>query len=152
MADLAFVTDHFWIFCGILVGLGGAAFLRFKLKRYVLAGQLDASAVQRFTLGWAIAILAPCAILRLLALSAAATSPDYLTWEQPQKWIALALNVACWVALLAWVWLGPGAATLSSFLAPAFSAGLLRSHNAVRAISAFMVLAGVASLAMRFGQ
>ena len=143
---------HFWLFCGLYTGLGGALYLRIKLKRNVAAGQLDRSSLQSFTRGWCIAILTPCTLLWLLALSSGPTaSPDYLTWGVPQKWIALGLNIACWLVLLTWVWFGSGAELLSRYLAPAFSSSMLKSPLAVRVLAGLLVAAGICALSLGLG-
>jgi hypothetical protein len=152
MTNFSGFSVHFWLLCGLYTGLGGAIFLRLKLRKHVADGQLDRASLQRFTRGWCIAVLAPCLVFWLLGLSAGpSASPDYLSWAAPQKWIALGLNVACWLALLAWVWVGPGATELSRYLAPAFSASTLARPIAIRALAVVIVAAGVLALALQSG-
>lgn len=151
MTDLPPFMVHFWLLCGLYTGLGGAVFLRITLRKHAADGRLDLASLNRFVLGWCIAILGPCFVLWLLSLSAGPpASPDYLSWGPPQKWIALGLNIACWVALLAWVWAGSGAAMLSRYLAPAFSASVLRTPTAIRALASLVVGAGMFAIVLRF--
>jgi len=108
-----FLDHYFWLMCGVWVGgLGGVSYY-FKLSNAVATNALTNEARLRFVRGWIMAFMVPSTIFWLLQTSTgAAVSPDYLRWPNPQRWLAITVNVTCWIALLWWVWLAEGAQKL----------------------------------------
>src|SRR5436305_1234108 len=101
----SFLSAHFWLLCGLWVGGAGALHLHSRLTKSVASGALDGAAEKTFVKGWLVAITLPCVVLWLLQSSAGPVpGPEYFAWPAPQKWIALGINVICWVLLLWWVW------------------------------------------------
>ena len=146
MADL--FTIHFWLICGAWVGGVGALYLRSRLRSNAESGGIEYAEIGRFCAGWFVAIMMPCAILWGAQLSAGSTFPEYLRWPSPQKWIALGVNVICWMLLLWWVWLSNGANVLSKMFTaarPRYYPAFLYSTVAIKAFSVILVVAGVAT-------
>jgi len=150
MTDLPPLLNHFWLFCGLFTGVVGPVWLRIKLGKQVAAGQVDRAALNSFTRGWSIAVLAPCLVLWLLGLSSgAAAGPDYMRWDALQKWAAIAVTVACWFALLGWVWLGSGAVTLARFVGLAYDSPAFNKPAVVRGVVAILVATGVVAMGIK---
>lgn len=150
-----FLATNFWLLCGVLTGGVGAFYLRWRLLRVAVAGEIENAEVARFSKAWFIAIMIPCAILWTLQLSAGpAASPRYIVWPSPQKWIALGVNMTCWILLLWWVWLSGGAQVLSKVLTlsrPRYHPALLYSPFAIKAFTLFGVAMGVVAIAGEMG-
>ena len=147
MSDMPFLTPHFWLLLVLYPGVAGALHFHIKLKKHVAAGSIEAGELRRFEFGWVLAISIPCIALWLLAMSGPVPSLDPFAWRAPQKWLALAVAVICWVLLLAWVWLGGGAALLSRYLSmasPRWQSVL--SPAWVRIVATILVAAGVCSV------
>ena len=136
---------HFWLLCGAWVGGGGALFFRHRLRAAVAAGELESTSTAGFAKVWLAAIMIPCVILWLIQLSAGSASPHYLAWPVPQKWLALGVNIVCWLLLLWWVWFAGGAQRLSKIFTvtwprrPTF----LNSAIGIKVVTLLVVLSGV---------
>ncbi|MFC5500230.1 hypothetical protein ACFPOE_21990 [Caenimonas terrae] len=137
--------EYFWLFCGAWCGLGGAAWMRVALRKKVEAGEFTSDEVSSFTLRYAIWIFLPCLALWLLQRAAGpAATPEYFKWQGTPKLLAFALQLFVWSALLYWVFLGNGAATMSRYMrATQRSSSLLNGPRAVQVWSVAAVLAGL---------
>jgi hypothetical protein len=147
MPDL--LERYFWLLCGLWMGGGGAIITYFKLSVAVTERLLQNDVRLRFVKGWFVAFMVPCTVFWLLQLSAGpASTPIYLQWPNPQRSVAIAVNVTCWIALLWWVWLAQGAVTLSHI----YSLASLKQRQlpfgviGVKILSLIMVAAGVMAL------
>jgi hypothetical protein len=107
---------HFWLICGLWVGLGGALFGYFQAKPKIAVGDYVEDEVKRFLLSYALWIFVPSLLFWGLQLSANADPVDFLQWPTPQKEIALGVLFFVWGSLLIWTWAFSGAATLSKWL------------------------------------
>ncbi len=106
---------YFWLLCALWVGGGGAIMFHSQLKPHVAAGLVEARAEKRFVVGWALWMTGPAIGFWLLQMTmSGAPSPQYMTWPEPQRSVAVGLTVVCWAALLWWVWLSDGAVTLAT--------------------------------------
>lgn len=147
----AFVFTHFWLLCGLWVGIGVPLLLYKALTPAISAGRL--SHEQRRALLRAIALIAVsiCGGFWLLQMSAGAGTPDPMGWPRPQRPIALGMQVLCWTALLLWVHAGRGAGYLAALFAAGDSAAAraLAHPCAVRGVVTAIVAAGVAGLWLR---
>ena len=111
------LITHFWLLCGAWVGGLGALRFHLDLGKQVRAGHVTEAERRRFVRGWALAIVLPCVTWWLLQLSTGpASSPQYMFWPPPQKWLAVAVQLLFWLWLLAWLWLSDGARFLSRML------------------------------------
>jgi len=110
------MSQAFWLVCGLWCGVGGGLFTWFSLRKKVAAGEFSHQEVMVFAKGMALWIFIPCLILwGLQASIPGESSPFYVKWPTPQRYIALALQVFVWGALIYWVFFRSGASTLSRF-------------------------------------
>ena len=142
---------HFWLLCGVWVGGLGSISVYFRLRKAVHIPEAERVTIARFSIGWFAAIMIPCVLLWLIQLSSGpAPNPDFFTWPMPQRWLALAINFACWTVLLWWVWLSNGAERLSElFLAFARpnQPRLIYSPGAIKLFSVLIILSGIYAIA-----
>src|SRR5512134_1931059 len=151
----AFLDTHFWLLCGLWVGGVGSLIYYAQMSRHVKAGRLDATDRSRFVRGWLGVIGSTSLIFWLLQLSAGtASSPHFISWPSPQRWLALLVQAALWVWLLWWVFLRGGA----EFLARITSVGTFPFRGLVARPAAFRILAilivasGVLGLTLMYRQ
>lgn len=142
------IFQHFGLICGLWVGLGGFLFGKFRSKELVAQGSITVQESKSLLLGWLLSILIPSLLFWLLALSIdGPQTPDFVSWPNPQKSMALVLLLGCWGLLLYWVFALEGSSKLAklfmltgnfpqSWLQPAFIKGLV----------VLTVAAGVASI------
>lgn len=140
------MDQYFWLICGIWCGVLGAGYMRWKLQKNVLVGEFSTDEVASFTRAYALWITIPCVLLWALQQWAGANSPPmYLAWGQPQKAIALALQIFVWAALLWWVFAKNGAHTFSRYLrALRRSDNVFNGPGAIRVAAIAVAVAGVA--------
>lgn len=109
------LIQHFWLFCGLWVGLGGALYGKIRARALVGQGVFTASQVSSLLRGWFLAVLIPSLCFWLLHLSAGeGYSPDFKTWPSPQGEIAVILLFSCWGMLFGWVFFSSGAVHLAN--------------------------------------
>ena len=140
---------YFWLLCGLFMGGGGAINYYIQLSKSVAMGALENAARLRFVKDWFMAFMLPSTIFWLIQLSVgSASTPTYFQWPNPQRWIAIAVNVICWIALLWWVWLAKGAETLSHIytLSSQRQSQLQFGVIGIKILSLIMVAAGVMAL------
>jgi hypothetical protein len=150
---MAVFNQYFWLICGLWVGVFGALYFRYQASKLPLPQEVSIQEVNRFAKGWAIAIVTPSVLLWLLQLTIrAASNPQFLSWPSPQKWVAISLMIACWLALLYWVWLAAGATRLSQMasLYQAYLPQYVRTPTTFKILSLLVVTSGVLSLAIGF--
>jgi hypothetical protein len=150
---MAFFNQYFWLICGLWVGVVGALYLRYQASKLPLPHGMSIQEVNRFAKGWAMAILTPSLLFWLLQLTIGVSSnPQLLSWPSPQKWIAIGLTIACWLALLYWVWLAAGATRLSQMASiwQAYLPEYVRTPTAFKILSLVVITSGVFSLAIAF--
>jgi hypothetical protein len=143
------MLHHFWLICGLWCGAGNGLLIWARRRKYVELGLLTEEEVTGFAKGTILWILVPCSVLWALQLSIANdVGPMYPKWPDPQRMLAVGLQVLVWLALAFWVFVGRGAHTLSAFFsvgsrAPAFlySPGAMRVGTIVT-----IIVSGVASL------
>ena len=142
------MQQHFWLLCGLWCGLLGAGYARYQLRKGIEAGEFTKEEVRSFTFKTALWVLVPCLVLWFLQLSISSDStPQYFLWPRPQRYLALALQVFVWAALLYWVFLRDGASTLSRYARAARrSESLFNSPLAIKLGAIAVVLAGTAAL------
>lgn len=110
------MSGNFWLLCGLLCGPGNALYLRLRLQPYIASGELAKGEVNSFAVRLGLWILLPCLMLWLLQWSAGPeATADMLEWPNPQRGIAIALQVFVWAALVYWLFLNNGATTLSRY-------------------------------------
>ncbi len=143
-----FMSQYFWLLCGVWCGIAGALYTRFQLRKYIVAGEFTKAEVNTFTRNYALWIFLPCLAFWLLQQSIGGEAPpEYFKWSGTQKTLALALQVFLWAALLYWVFLRRGANTLSRYLgAVRSSTSPFFSPVAFKVTSVLVVLAGVVAL------
>jgi hypothetical protein len=137
------LENHFWLICGIWVGGAGAIFFNHRLRQATAA---ESAIAPHFARTWFITIMLPCALFWLIQLSAGpAPTPDYLSWPAPQRWVAVTINVVCWVLLLWWLWLSNGAEVLSRVLTLTWprQSAFLYSPISIKVAALLAVLSGV---------
>lgn len=104
------MQQYFWLFTGIWPGLVGAVYLRFRLRSSIESGKFTKQEVDSFTRGLGLWVFLPCFALWLLQRSVGSDAPfEYTRWPNPQKLIALALQLFVWAALLYWIFVRSGA-------------------------------------------
>ena len=142
------MIENFWLICGIWCGIFNAVFMHFDLRKAVAEGQLSPSESKNFTLGSFAWIFFPCVIFWLLQRSIGPDfSPDFKTWPDPQRLIALSLTVLIWGALLYWVFLADGALKLAKVArASSWTHGIVLGPKGIKILSAVLVAAGIASI------
>lgn len=142
--------DYFWLLCGAWCGLLGAGYMRFQLRKKIIAGDFSKEEVTSFTRAYALWVAGPCTLLWVLQQSLGEhASPMFLLWPHPQKSVALALQFIVWGALLWWIFLREGAATLSRYLRA--TQGVVSFFNGPGAVRAGAVLVVVGGLFAVFG-
>ena len=116
----------FWLVCGLWCGIGGGLYTWFSMRKHVARGKFSQQEVLGFAKGMALWIFVPCLMLWGMQVSIPGdSSPLYFKWPAPQRYMALALQVLVWGALVYWVFFRSGATILSKFRsatskAPAF--------------------------------
>jgi hypothetical protein len=150
---MAFLDRYFWLICGLWVGVFGALYFRYRASKVPLPQGMSIQDVNRFAKGWAMAILAPSLLFWLLQLTISPSSnPQFISWPSPQKWIAIGLTIACWLALLYWVWLAAGAARLSQMASiyQSYLPQYMRTPTTFKILSLVVVASGVYGLGTAF--
>jgi hypothetical protein len=109
-----FLSDYFWLLGSLWTGGVGALICYIRLGKHVKNGALSKDERLDFVKGWLIAFGLPGIALWRLQLSAGANlQPLYSLWPEPQKWVALSINIICSALLLWWIWAANGARYLS---------------------------------------
>ncbi|HTA66305.1 MAG TPA: hypothetical protein VK753_12450 [Xanthomonadaceae bacterium] len=140
------MNQCFWLICGALCGLLFAWRMRARFRRRIPTGATAEEAIS-FTRGWALWIFLPCVAFWLLRQSIGAEALPFCDeWPNPQRTIALSLQVFLWAALLYWVFVKDGATTLSKFMSIAGSG----NPTAFKAVCVVAVLAGSVALLSRW--
>ena len=136
------IFQAFWLVCGLWCGIGGGLFTWFSMRKRVACGEFSKQEVLGFAKGMAFWIFVPCLILWGVQVSIPGnSSPFYVKWPAPQRYVALALQVFVWGGLVFWVFFRGGAATLSRFRsATSNSPAFMNSPAAMK----FGVIAAVA--------
>ncbi|CAN7564542.1 hypothetical protein [Acidovorax sp. LjRoot194] len=139
------MNDYFWLLCAAWCGLTGAVYIRYRLGKSVAAGEFSAEEVASFTRAYALWISCPCVLLWVLQRSEGdSAAPMFLTWPQPQRSLALSVQIFLWSALLWWVFLKDGASTLSRYLrATQRNLGIFNGPAAIRIAAAAAVASGL---------
>ncbi len=137
------MTKHFWLICGLWVGIGGALFGYLKAKPLIITGKLSVIEVRGFLNGFALWILIPSILFWGLQLSVGTNEIEFMVWPTPQKEIALTILISVWVALLGWTWFFGGAKTLSKYLPiigvwPSF----MLKEGVIKVMAILVVMAG----------
>ena len=108
---------HFWLICGLWFGVANSLFVWIRLQKHVNNGVFSKEETTNFSLALALFVLVPMVIFWGLQLSAnMAPSPNFLTWPDPQKQVAIAFQVVLWIAMVYWVFFKAGAQTLSTYI------------------------------------
>jgi hypothetical protein len=142
------VAEHFWLLCGIWVGVGNALWLWFRHAKYVESGLLSEADVRGLARGAALWVLVPSVVLWALQLSIGSNAgPHFIRWPDPQRWVALAMQVFIWSAMVYWVFARSGAEKLSAILGvggqgPSF----MRSPVAVKVGTILAIVSGLAAV------
>ncbi len=142
------VNQYFWLFCGLWSGVGGGFLTWQRLQKKIEGGAFTREEVRLFALRQALWIFSPCFVFWLLQQSiGTAVSPEFLRWPHPQKLAAMALMIFFWGAMLYWIFLNDGAATLARY-----SSALSRSPKAwhmpvvFKALAIFAVTFGLVAI------
>lgn len=110
------INQHFWLATGIWCGLCGCAYMKFKLRKHVAAGEFTSDEANSFTRNFALWVLLPsCALWALQQSIGAEATPICLVWPAPQRVAAIGLQLLLWGAMLHWVFRRDGASTLARF-------------------------------------
>ena len=143
--------DHFWLFCGLWVGLGGALLGKSKSRKLIAANRITTHEASKYLKGWFICIFLPSFIFWVIQLSIPGNAGvDFLYWPNPQKALALTLTCGLWAALLVWVLFLGGAMPVSkSFLLVGNFPEMLLKPFATKILILIVVLTGVFSLVFR---
>jgi hypothetical protein len=142
------MNQFFWLFCGVWCGIGGATFTWQNLRKHVASGDLSHQEVMSFIKGMALWLLMPSLFLFVLQLSIKGeTTPMFLEWPTPQKYIAVCLQIFIWLALIYWVFFNEGANTLSK-LRGSYSKlpSFLHTPIAFKCLAILVVLSGLFAL------
>lgn len=142
------MTDHFWLFCGVWVGLGNALLLWYRRGKYIKSGLLSEAEIRGLALGAALWILIPSVVLWVLQLSIGSSAgPHFTRWPGPQRSIAIALQVFIWIALAYWVFARGGAEKLSAILEVGGRVPLfMRSSAAVKVGTLLAIVGGLVAV------
>lgn len=109
--------QHFWLVCGLWVGVGGFLIGKYRSKELVAQGSITAQESNSLLSGWFLSILVPSLLFWFLTLSLdGPQNPDFVSWPDPQKSLALMLLFACWGLLLYWVFALEGSSKLAKLL------------------------------------
>ena len=140
----------FWIICGLWVGLGGALMGKVNSKKLIAAEKLSSDEINPLLLGWFFCIFVPSTLFWIIQLSISGEPHvDFLTWPNPQKYIALGLLISCWSALITWVLFLGGAPTLSKVLMlMGNSHESMLKPTSIKILTILIVVSGVLSLFM----
>lgn len=142
--------DHFWLICGLWVGIVGALYGKYRAREHVSSGVLKAVEVNTFLKGYSVSILIPSIIFWVLQLSSGNNvGIDFLLWPNPQQLIALTLLFAIWGVLFIWVLFLGGSRTLSRFL-PLIThlSGPITKEVSIKIGVVIIIASGVLSLSL----
>ncbi len=145
MDTMPAIFKHFWLFCGLWVGVGGGIHYWFVLTRERNASAFSKDRAFRYARNYCLAILLPSLSFWLLQLSLPHEAQPFFTkWPSPQGDVAVALMFVCWAVLVAWVNFQGGAKILSEMfkaLSPNQSE-LITSELSMRIFSILVVISG----------
>jgi hypothetical protein len=141
--------QHFWLLCGLWCGVGNSLFIWMRLRKQASAGVFTPQQANTFALVMGGVVLSAMLVFWGLQLSAVnAGNPNFLTWPNPQKQLALAWQVLLWGAMVYWVFFKGGADLLSSYIGAGHSGWKHKyffSVNAFKVMTVGTVISGVAS-------
>jgi hypothetical protein len=141
------MNQFFWLFCGIWCGIICTTFTWQNLRKHVTSGDLSHEEVMYFIKGMALWFLIPSLLLFFLQLSInGETTPMFLGWPTPQRYIAICLQVFIWLALIYWVFFNDGAITLSKFSIYSKLPRFLHTPIAFKCLTILVVLSGLFAL------
>lgn len=112
---MTLLLRYFWFICGGFLLINVAVWWR-RLEKLVLLGRITRKEAITFTRSAAIAIVAFCLALGLIALWAGFQSPicvQPFSFDEPASAASNVVTLVCWVMLLWWVWRGSGADLLA---------------------------------------
>jgi hypothetical protein len=141
------VFKYFWFLCGIWCGIGNGAFFWYRLPSAVESGAATRDEAKTFCLSLGLWILIPCFALGLLQESIDVESlPFFPLWPEPQRMIALGIQIFLWAALLYWIFLKNGADLTARLMSLAKVRHVQRySPTIIKLISVAVVIAGTVS-------
>lgn len=141
------IFEHFWLICGLWVGVGGYLYGQFKSRRIVMNGIMNRSEVNSLLKGYLACILIPSILFWVIGLSVAGPkTPFFNLWPNPQKILASIVLFSCWGLLLYWVLLGTGSSKLIklSMLTSNMPRNWL-TPSIIKIVTVIIVLVGVSS-------
>jgi len=101
----------------LFIGIIGPLFGKLKAKEFISSGQMTEEEVNKFLKYYAISIMVPAIIFWVIQASISTTAgPDFLSWPNPQKAIAVTILILLWALLLNWVLFLKGENTLEKYL------------------------------------
>jgi len=144
--------EHFWLFCGIWLGLGSYVSGKFRARKLIGEGEISEYEAQAYLLRFSLWIFIPSVIFWLLQLSISTqVSVAFLSWPNPQKTIALSILIGLWGYLLVWSLFLGGAEPLAKCLRltgnfPTF----MLTPVTIKLIVILVVVSGVLSLLSQY--
>jgi len=147
LMEQTLLSQYFWLFCGVWVGLGNLVWIRFRLRSRIVSGEFSRAEVDSYTRNLALWVGGTCLGFWLMQHSAKNAGPGFMTWPNPQREIAIFLTVFVWAALMYWVFVRRGADVLSKFLcALSYRGTSMYSPLVVKLVTIAGILAGAFEL------
>lgn len=140
--------EHFWLFCGLWVGIGSVLYGKFKSLALIKNGHFTKQQVNRHLAVFLSCILIPCLLFWLIQQSdSSISSPIFSEWPKPQRFLATSVLLACWALLGIWIFILNGAKYLVDTL---ILIGNLPEHfqntRTIKILVVMIITAGVTSL------
>ena len=143
------ILKFFWLFCALWVGVGYAAFFRYRLRKAIAEGAISKQETDRFAVAWFAWIGGSCLIFGALQQLADSPSPDFLTWTTPYLDIARFVCIAVWITSFVWIWFFEGDQKLARIYTLArYQAYLWKHPIAFRIVIVLMIAAGAIGMTM----
>ena len=141
--------QHFWLLCGFWCATVNSYLVWRRLQPHVAQGAFSGQQVNRFTLGLSASVLIPMLLFWAIQQGATqAPSPNFLTWSNPHKHWALALQGLMWAAMLWFVFARKGDQILSTYVGVGYKGWVYKlffSPGAYRVMSVLTVLSGAST-------
>lgn len=142
---------HFWILCGLWVGVGTFAYGKFKADSLIEQGSFTKAEVNRHLFTFMFCILVPCILFWVIQQTGTdIENPFFTEWPNPQRLFAIVLLWVCWFSLGTWVFFLKGAIPLAKTMALISNVPeSFQNPSVVKVFVALILATGVVSLTLQ---